>query len=109
MAAEQSVPFLSDLPAFKKKRLFLRGANRRIFEEMPSLRPEPAPSGPMTPLEEARRLYDQVHESLKARIDGLEPADMWTQSITITTALLRVERAVTAAAAEIVAAINGKK
>jgi hypothetical protein len=63
----------------------------------------------MTPFEEARRLYDIVHEGLKARIDGLEPADMWTQTVTITTALLRVERAISAAAVDIIAALNAKK
>jgi hypothetical protein len=62
----------------------------------------------MTPFEEAHRLYDTVHEGLKARIAGLEPADMWTQTVTITTALLRVERAITAAASSIVAALKEK-
>jgi hypothetical protein len=75
---------------------------------MPSRQPEPPSSDPMTPFEEARRLYDAVHEGLKARINGLEPADMWTQTVTITTALLRVERAVAEAAISIIAALKDK-
>ena len=53
-------------------------------------------------------LYDFVHEGLMQRINGLEPADMWTQSVTLTT-VSRVERAITAAAADVVAAPNAKK
>jgi hypothetical protein len=70
---------------------------------MPTHRPGPLtpPDANASPFDEARYLYDVVHTGLKARIDGLEPAEMWTQTVTLATALLRVERAIIAAAGEI--------
>jgi hypothetical protein len=77
---------------------------------MPTHRPGPLtpPEANATPFDEARYLYDLVYTGLKARIDGLEPAEMWTQTVTLTTALLRVERAIISAAAEISRALKNR-
>jgi hypothetical protein len=77
---------------------------------MPTHRPGPPEPPPANapPFDEAQYLYDMVHAGLKARSAGLEPPDMWTQTVTITTALLRVERAIIKAAGEIAGALKNR-